>query len=349
MISTTSTGLSPSLRCVSETNKPIANGAVCRRRSRLKFDGRVAPRRTPPVGTAPCYNDAMKILIAGCGYLGTLLGQDLARSGHEVWGLRRDGVALREIEKLGVRPVQANLLSFDSLKNLPAVDHVVLCQAPTKKNDDYRSTYFEATKNLLEALPKGLCRKIILISSTSVYSTRDGSWVDEMTDPIAGSHGDREASENAKALLDAESLILNSTHPSVVLRLSGVYGEGRNRVKSILDGRVKPVFSDVYMNRIHATDIVRAIRLLLEKGLPREIYLGSDDAPSTQKEFYSWVFDRLSMPIPVAGENEPSRHGQSNKRCSNKKIKELGLKLRYPSFKEGYAPLIAEIASLRSQ
>ena len=96
------------------------------------------------------------------------------------------------------------------------------------------------------------------------------------------------------------------------------------------------------MNRIHVTDIVRAIRILLERGQPGEIYLGSDDTPSTQREFYSWVFERLSLPIPAPTEPEENRHGQSNKRCFNKKIKELGLKLRYPSFKEGYAPLIAD-------
>ena len=288
----------------------------------------------------------MKVLIAGCGYAGTLLGQELAKSGHEVWGLRRDFVALRELEKSGIRPLQANLLSVDSLKNLPAVDHVVLCQAPSRKNDDYFSTYFEATENLLEVLPKRSCRKLILISSTGVYSTRDGSWVNESTDPMAGNHGDREAAENAKALLKTEALVLSSTHPCLVLRLSGIYGEGRNRVKSILEGRVKPIFSDAYMNRIHVTDMMRAIRLLLEKGAPGEIYLGSDDAPSTQKEFYTWVFDKLSLPVSASEEPEAVVwHGQSNKRCSNKKIKELGLKLRYPSFKEGYAPLIAQLVS----
>ncbi len=285
----------------------------------------------------------MKVLIAGCGYLGTLLGQELAKSGHEVWGLRRDPAALRAMQALGIRPIQSNLLSVDSLKKIPLADHVILCQAPSRKNDDYGATYYQATKNLLEIFPKNSCRKLILISSTSVYSTQNGAWVDESTDSAAGSYGDREAAENAKILLKTESLVLSSQHPALVFRLAGIYGEGRNRVKSILEGRVKPVFSDLWMNRMHATDIVRGIRLLLEKGIPGEIYLGSDDWPSTQKEFYGWVCEQLSIPIPPAGEsNERPWQGQSNKRCSNKKIKQLGLKLRYPSFKEGYTPIIAD-------
>ena len=286
----------------------------------------------------------MKLLIAGCGYVGTALGEELAKSGHEVWGLRRDLPALRRLEGAGIQPIQADLLDTESLKKIPAVEYVILCQAPSRKNDDYFSTYFQATKNLLQTLPKNSCRKIVLISSTSVYSTRDGSWVDENTDPMVPNHIDREAQENAKVLLDTERLLLSSGNPAVVLRLSGIYGEGRNRVKSILDGRVNPVFSDVYMNRIHVTDIIRAIRILLEKGQPGHIYLGSDDTPCTQKEFYSWVFERLGVPVSVRAKMPAENpHGQSNKRCSNKKIKELGLKLRYPSFREGYELLIDQL------
>ena len=45
----------------------------------------------------------------------------------------------------------------------------------------------------------------------------------------------------------------------------------------------------------------------------------------------------------TAGMSAEIPHGQSNKRCLNKKIKELGLKLRYPSFREGYELLIDQL------
>ena len=285
----------------------------------------------------------MKLLIAGCGYVGTALGQELTKSGHEVWGIRRDPAALRFLEEnTRIKPIQADLLSSDLIKKTPSVEYVLICQSPSKKNDEYLSTYFQATKNLLKVLSRNELRKVILISSTSVYATQDGSWVDERTEPMAQNHGDRESQENAKVLLETESLVLNGGFPGLVLRLSGIYGEGRNRVKSLQDGRVKPVFSDVFMNRIHVTDIVRALRLLLDKGKVGELYLGSDDRPSTQKEFYGWVFEKLGLPIPTSTDQaQENRHGQSNKRVSNKKLKDLGLQLRFPSFKEGYTPLIA--------
>ena len=285
----------------------------------------------------------MKILIAGCGYVGTALGEELSKSGHEVWGLRRDPIALRALESKGIRAFPADLLSPESLKNIPAVDTAVICQSPSRKSDDYLSTYLHGTKNLLAALPKPM-RKIVHISSTSVYSTHDGSWVDESTEPIAEKHIDREAQENAKVLLEAERAVLGSGRPSVVLRLTGIYGEERNRVRSILDGRIQPVLSDVYMNRIHVADIVRAIKLIFEKGESGQVYLGSDDSPSTQKEFYTWMFKQLSKPIPAgAATSGGHAHGASNKRISNQKLKALGLKLRYPSYKEGCAPIIVAL------
>lgn len=285
----------------------------------------------------------MKVLIAGCGYVGTALGAELVKAGHEVWGLRRDPAAARALETHGIRPFVANLLRAENLTALPDADTVVLCQAPSKKTDEYKETYVDATRTLLAALKDKPLRRLLLISSTSVYAVTDGSWVNEATDPMTGNHGDIESRENAKTLLAQESLVLGSGHPAMVFRLAGIYGPGRNRVKSILEGRVQPALSDIYMNRMHLTDIVRGIRLLLEKGVPGQVYLGADDAPCTQREFYSWVFERLGLPAPKnAKEPEKEMTHGSNKRCSNGKLKALGLRLRFPSYKEGYAPLIEE-------
>ena len=288
----------------------------------------------------------MKVLIAGCGYVGTALGAELVKAGHEVWGLRRDLDAARALEAHGIKPIVANLLRADTLKSFPAVDTVVFCQAPSRKNDDYKDIYFEGTRNLLSVLPEKNIRKILLISSTSVYATTDGSWVNESTDPMAGNHADAESRENAKILLAQEDLVMKSGHPAMVLRLSGIYGPGRNRVRPIMEEKIRPVFSEVFMNRIHLHDIVRAIRLLLDKGTSGQTYLGADGAPSSQREFYTWVFEKLSLSLPAssAGVESGTAH-LSNKRCSNQKLKALGLQLRYPSFKEGYLPIIQEILS----
>ena len=287
----------------------------------------------------------MKILIAGCGYVGTALGKYLVRSGHEVWGIRRQWPADRAN---GIRPITADLSKFASLQDLPPADVVVLCQAPSRQDDRYRETYFEGTRNLVAALRDKKPRKLILISSTSVYSQKGGEWVDEATPPGADAYETEEAAQNAKVLLETERFVLNSELPATVFRLGGIYGPGRHRLRLLKEGKMKPSFSDVYTNRIHVDDVVAGIVLLMEKGKAGEVYLGVDDAPSTQKEFYSWLCEKVSLtvkgsdPVTSGGQTPLRAHGP-NKRCSNKKIKDLGLKLKYPSFREGYAELIEEV------
>ena len=285
----------------------------------------------------------MKILIVGCGYIGTALGEKFISLGSQVWGLRRDEGALKAIAAKGISPVQADLLLPETLKSLPGADVVVLCQGLSRKTDNYGDTYERGTVNLISALQGMKPKKIISISSTSVYSTHDGSWVDEATDPAAMGYESKESEQNAASLLAAEKAVLTSGTPSNVFRLAGIYGPGRNRMRLLREGRMAPSFSEIYTNRIHRDDIFSGIMLLMEKGKPGEIYIGADDYPSTQKEFYSWIYGQLNLKIPenIPSETEKRMH-VSNRRCSNKKIKTLGLVLKYPSFKEGYAELIHE-------
>ncbi len=262
-----------------------------------------------------CYNQScMKILIVGCGYLGTALGVRLAEAGAEVWGIRRDWSAGEKNAGAPglnrIRKIEADLLRPESLEKLPTVDFAVLCQAPGREGDSYERTYYKGTRNLIEAMKKSAAC-FILVSSTRVYSTKDGSWVDEDTDPSTGG----EVNENSRWLLETEDWALRNSS-CMVFRLGGIYGPGRNRLASTAKSRAP---RSGYVNRIHVEDAVSGIRLLMDKGKPGEIYLGVDDCPSADAE----------AGAPVLG-----------KRCSNQKIKRLGLSLKYPTYKEGYSALL---------
>lgn len=282
----------------------------------------------------------MRILIAGCGYVGGYLAAALKKEGHEVWALRRDKAALAPLEAIGVVTVAADLNDLKSLTALPSFEAIVLMQSPRTDTDSYESTYYAGTKNLLRAIGRAEIKKFIFISSTGVYSTNDGSWVNENTNPraeIYKIHPD----DGTEWLLRTEDAVLQSGVPAVVLRLGGIYGPGRNRLQALREGKIKPVLSDKFVNRIYVTDIVAAIQLLLKKGKNREIYIGCDDYPSTQKEFYEWLLPRMGLTQLLTQPTEPSKD-EMNKRCSNKKIKELGLELSCPTFKEGYTEILSE-------
>lgn len=285
----------------------------------------------------------MKILVAGCGYLGKNLGGRLAADGHEVWGLRRSLEGLKDVERAGLRLIRADLGDPASLEGLPDFDSIVLCQAPSRNTDTYRSTYAEGTRNLLAAVGPRQGRKTLLVSSTSVYAEASGGWVDETTPVDRGAGGPARARQDAQSLLEAESLVLAWPTRGCVLRLAGLYGPGRNRLKRLKEGRLEPDFTGTYTNRVHVDDAAAAARLVLERGVPGEIYIAADDAPSTQREFYEFLCPRLGLESP-AGPSGAAAEASAGKRCSNRKIRELGFTPRYPSFREGYEPLLREIA-----
>jgi nucleoside-diphosphate-sugar epimerase len=91
----------------------------------------------------------MRVLIAGCGYVGTALGRELTSVGHEVWGLRRNPGALPG----GIRPVAADLLRDDLAALLPAVDRVVYAVAADGPREEaYEDAYVTGPRRLLSAL-----------------------------------------------------------------------------------------------------------------------------------------------------------------------------------------------------
>jgi len=275
----------------------------------------------------------MSLLIAGCGYLGTALGKTHVDNQESVWGICRSQDTLQRLKTAGISPIQADLneLVPNDLMIASKCDAVVACQSPSRESDSYSITYHDATQNLLKACKDFNLKKFIFISSTSVYGDHNGEWVDENT-PC------KPVTDNAKCLLETENMVLASSLPTIVLRLAGIYGPGRNRADRLAKGEVKPVFGDAYTNRIHVYDIVQAIDTLIEKGSAGEIYVGADDEPATEKDFNSWMCEKLGLPKDTqTGKSYPQR---GSKRCKNQKLKQLGVEWKYPSYKEGYSALI---------
>ena len=135
---------------------------------------------------------------------------------------------------------------------------------------------------------------------------------------------------------------LNSNLQGLVVRLGGIYGPGRNRLALLLkESGVPQMTENKFVNRIRVQDAASAIELLLKNGNPGEVYLAVDDEPTSEDEFYLW-FSQLKLQgscQPLAGLTE-GRLLPTGKKCSNRKLKSLGWRLGYPTFREGYADLL---------
>src|SRR5690606_33167351 len=155
----------------------------------------------------------MRILIAGCGYVGSALAQQLNDDGHDVFGLRRDPAQLPQ----GINPIQADLTDPETLHALPdAIDIVVYAASATGYGEvPYRAAYVDGLNNLLTALADQSPRHLFFTSSTGVYDQDDGEWIDESSPATA----DR---PTAQALRDGEAIVHNGTIPGTVVRFSGI-------------------------------------------------------------------------------------------------------------------------------
>lgn len=267
----------------------------------------------------------MRILIAGCGYLGSALAARLAEGGHEVLGLRRRPASLPP----GVVPVAVDLRDSAALAALPGpFDAVVYVAAPAGRDDAaYRVVYVEGIAALLGAVR---CDRFLLASSTAVYAQDAGEWVDEAspTEP---------RSFRGLRVLEGEALALGRHPRASVLRLGGLYGPGRTRLlRAARAGQLAGGASRRFTNRIHQSDAAGALAHLL--GLPRvaPIYVGVDCEPAAEGDVQRWLAERLGVPAPAsAGVPDEDR----GKRCSNRLLLAEGYRFRFPTFREGYGAL----------
>jgi nucleoside-diphosphate-sugar epimerase len=289
----------------------------------------------------------MRVLIAGCGYVGLPLGARLAAEGHEVFGIRRNAGALVQLINAGIQPIRADITKRDDLERLPVpFDWVVNCVASSGGGpDDYRWIYLQGTRNLIERLEKNPPSKFVYTSSTSVYGQQDGSIVDETSPatPVA---------ETARVLVETENVLLDHARqtgfPAVILRVAGIYGPGRGYwFRQFVDGEARiEGQGERVLNMIHRDDVVGVVRAALEHGRPDEIYNAADDEPVTQLAFFKWLAAELGRPLPrSAPEDSPTRkRGITNKRVSNRKLKaQLGYQFTFPDFRAGYAEEIARL------
>ncbi len=314
----------------------------------------------------------MKALVVGCGYVGMALGAELVRQGHEVHGLRRTHNGGEQMRALAIRPLFGDITRRETLDQLPRdFEWVVNCTSASGGGaEEYRAVYVEGNRNLADWLmppatqpgagtassPEPLCekdsgdeavpapdrvasssiRKFVYTSSTGVYGQNDGSTVDESSPTVP-------EAETAKILVEAEQLLLGAAArglPVVILRLAGIYGPGRGYwLRQFLAGeaRLEGNGSRI-LNMVHLDDVVGSTVAALHRGRSGEVCNVVDDEPVSQLAMFGWLAAKLGRSVPSPGPAAAFRRGATNKAVSNHRLRsELNYKLKYPSFREGFA------------
>ncbi|MDF0749926.1 DUF1731 domain-containing protein [Marinobacter sp. 71-i] len=277
-----------------------------------------------------------RILVAGCGKLGGAIAERLSRQA-DVFGLRRDPARVPQ----GVRPLGADLMHREQVASvLPdGVDIVIYCLTPSSYDEEgYRNAYVRGLENLVSALGSQPLERLIFVSSSSVYSQNDDSWVDE-TSPT------EPARFSGQMILEGEQTALNSGNPATIVRFSGIYGPTRKQfLEAVVNGRMDPASPAPFSNRIHEADAVAAVCHLVNRALAGAsldpCYLASDCEPVRLDEVVAWVREQLPCEPPEPDARIGGRAG--SKRCSNQRLLDTGFRFRYPDFRAGYREMIAD-------
>ncbi len=281
-----------------------------------------------------------KILIVGCGDIGCRVAHLAQGAGTPVSATYRLPEQAAALEKLGIRPVAADLDQPGPIAGLPTRGATVFYFVPPPGGGDV-DTRVRVFCGSVE--PGDEPKKIIYISTSGVYGDAGDEWVTEET-PVAPQ------TARARRRLDAEELLRAWGKARgvavLILRVTGIYGPGRFPLERIRAGH--PVLREAeapYTNRIHADDLARVCLAAAEKGMNGDIFNVSDGHPGTMTEYFNAVADAFGLPHPPQIGMAEARQimtplmlsylGES-RRLDNRRMREkLGLQLRYPTLAEG--------------
>jgi nucleoside-diphosphate-sugar epimerase len=286
------------------------------------------------------------LIILGCGYVGARLARAALADGRTVRVCARGTGRLAPLGELGAQvkfldagvarqlgPVMSGLPGATVVYSIPPVANL-----PPGV----------AIRNALQAAYGAGAGCFLLFSSSGLYGSQpdDEVWIDEDT-PVAT---DDPPMNNVKSdELEVERCSFHRLR-TVILRLAPVYGPGRGLRERIRKGEFRLLDDGQHAtSRIHVDDVARVVFAAEARAALGARYLVADDEPTTQGEYTRWLCERLGLPMPASRQIvEPGkpRLAHRNRRIRNTRLKqELGVELRYPSFREGEAAIEAELAA----
>ena len=281
----------------------------------------------------------MHVMIFGCGYSGTAIAKAFGGSGMRVSGTTRSQEKADELRNAGIEAFifDGETLSDELQAAMADVTHLVQSIAP--RDVDPLLTLLGQDGTFL--LPK--LQWIGYLSTVGVYGDHKGGWVTEETRcvPVSGRSKERlEAEQGWLALGRARGV------PAAILRLSGIYGPGRNAFVNLNRGTARRIIkNDQVFNRIRVEDIGASARFLSEHAL-NGIYNVTDDQPGPAQDVIVEAARLMGVEPPPeqafeTAEMTPmarSFYGE-NKRVSNAKLKAAGFRFAFPNYPMSLAQL----------
>jgi nucleoside-diphosphate-sugar epimerase len=256
------------------------------------------------------------------------------------FGRRFDGVigtvrTREKAEPLGALIFDGTSAPDDVVAALMQADALLVSIAPDEHGDPVL-THFD---HIIAASPVA---SIVYLSTIGVYGDHEGRWIDETTpaNPVNARSTERLAAEAAWRALGHRA-----RKPVAILRLSGIYGPRQSALTQLVSGTAKRIVKPGQVfNRIHVGDIAQAIDAAITRRADG-VFNVTDDEPTPAPDVVAYAAELLGVTPPpeipyaqIEASMSPmakSFYGEVKRVRNDKMKRELGVKLKYPTYREG--------------
>ncbi len=234
----------------------------------------------------------MKIIsIIGCGWLGLPLGKYLSEKDYLVKGSTTHTEKLEILQENGIEPF---LLKLNPQLECECVDKfldsdILIINIPPKISLQKTDAHVEQIANLLQAVKASPIKKIIYISSTSVYPELNREVVEEdVSSPETSA---------SPTMVKAENLLKAFSADLTILRSAGLMGYERIPAKYFA-GWKGLTTGDIPVNYIHRDDLIRIIETVIEKEIWNDTFNIVSPIHPIRKEIYIRNCEELGFEMP---------------------------------------------------
>lgn len=231
------------------------------------------------------------ISIIGCGWLGLPLGAYLSEKNYLVKGSTTHVDKLAILEENGIEPFLLKLnpqLECEYVDNFLDAD-ILIINIPPRISVQKTDAHVEQIANLLAAVEKYPVKKIIYISSTSVYPELNREVVEEdVSTPETSA---------SPTMVKAENLLKNFAADVTILRSAGLMGYDRIPAKYFA-GWKGLTTGNIPVNYIHRDDVIRIIETVIEQNIWGDTFNIVSPIHPIRKEIYTRNCEELGFEMP---------------------------------------------------
>jgi len=282
-----------------------------------------------------------RLFIFGLGFSGLEIARLAAAEGWAVAGTCTSEDKARRLRESGIEAHRFDGTAALAPDAFGEPTHVLCTVAPGESGDPALRT----CRPLL-----GRARWLGYLSTTGVYGDHEGGWVDETTAPLPTQPRSQQRLAAEQGWRDLASATGASLH---LLRLPGIYGPGRSTLDRVKAGTAQRIDKPGQVfSRIHVEDLAAsALKATTREDGKVELWNVADDLPAPNADVIAYACELLGRPVPPAipwDEAAPTMSAMArsfyseNRRVRNDKLKrELGVVLRYPTYREGLKAIAA--------